>query len=132
MKCESAIRGQLKHTYSINSRSDKVPNAVYYIETILMTIFKHLLAVSKDILNLNPNSISKSTSNYSHSSLLLLEAWLLQQHCDAVGKCLSSQYVAQNYLSTTIYICRKIIVGCDVSTSSCVAVCVLDARNQWL
>jgi len=115
------------------SRSDTIPvTASEDSDTIPVTISEYSVALSKDICNSHPATISEADSDHSHHCTLLHAGGLWQRLCEAVGQHLGSRYVTQVDLSIARYICCKIVRGCNVCNYSSTVDPVLDARDQWL
>ena len=96
------------------------------------TISKYTDAISEDILNPNSNTIPKSDLDHSHRSTVLQEGGHRQWLCEAVGKHLSSWYVAQVDISITSHIWGKIVLGRNVCNCSSFVASVLGTQDQWL
>jgi hypothetical protein len=76
-----------------------------------------------------PKAIPKAIPDHSHRSTLHQEGWLRQLFCEAIGECLSSQYLAQVDLSIPSDICSTIELGRNVRNCSSAEDSVIDARD---
>jgi len=121
-----------KRAQSINLLSDGLPFAISIsnCDTIPATVSESTKAMSKAIPNSNPEAIPESNSDHSHRSTLLQEGRRQEWLREAVGKHLSSRYVAQVDLSVSSHICSKIVLGCNVCNCSSAGDSVLDAHDQ--
>jgi hypothetical protein len=116
-----------KRTQSIYLLADGIADASSNSNAISLTIPERTEAISERseamseaIANSTPEAIPKSNSHHSHRCTLLQEGGLQQWLCEAVGKHLSSRYIAPVNLSISSHICSKMVLRRNVCNCSSV------------
>jgi len=127
----------LKQTFLIDVLSNSIPDAVCNVDSIpgaLSATISDCITHSYPEVTPKaiPEAILESNSIHAHSTTLHQDGGFWQRVCEAVGKYLSSQCLAQVDLSISSHICSKIVFGRNVCDWISAVDSVHDARDQWL